>query len=254
MTVSSVGFAPVKGTRHTSYDEVVLAAGGPVGDRAHCFVDVERRRVLRTVQNPALVALTSVWDGRELSVGLPFGQVACAVPEPSGESLTCEYWGRPAELDLLDGPWAALVSEHLGSRVQLAAAPPGVVVYGAPVSLVSLASLRDLVERTGRPELLTETARFRATLVVDTDDEAYAEESWLGREVRVGDAQLRINTAIPRCAVVDLDPVTGKRTSGLLTALGGRGVDRHGDPVFGVDAHVVTPGAVRPGDGVEVIG
>jgi hypothetical protein len=40
----------------------------------------------------------------------------------------------------------------------------------------------------------------------------------------------------------------------VLEALAGRGVDGHGDPLFGVDAHVVVPGTVRPGDAVEVPG
>jgi uncharacterized protein YcbX len=252
MTVTSVGFAPVKGTRHTPYDAVTLASGGPVCDRGLCFVDVGRRRVLRTVQNPALVALAARRDGDDLVVELPGGRVARGVPEPSGEGLTCEYWGRPAELDLLDGPWADAVSAHLGSPVRLAAARPGVVVYGAPVSLITTASLRDLAGRSGRPALVHEAARFRATMVVDVDDEPYVEESWVGREVRVGDATLRINIAIPRCAVIDVDPATGERGSGVLKALAGRGVDDHGDPLFGVDAHVVTPGVVRPGDAVDV--
>jgi uncharacterized protein YcbX len=252
MTVTSVGFAPVKGTRHTSYDAVTLASGGPVGDRGLCFVDVGRRRVLRTVQNPSLVALAARRDGDELVLELPDGRVVRDVPLPGGETITCEYWGRPAELELLDGPWADAVSAHLGFPVRLAAAPPGAVVYGAPVSLVTVASLRDLAGRAGRPELVDEAARFRATMVLDVGEEPHLEESWLGREVRVGGATLRVNVAIPRCAVIDLDPITGERTSGVLKALAGRGVDDHGDPLFGVDAHVVTPGVVRPGDAVEV--
>ena len=146
------------------------------------------------------------------------------------------------------------MSAYLGAPVRLAAARPGAVVYGAPVSLVTTASLRDLAERTGRPALPDEAARFRPSMVVDAGDEAYVEETWLGREVRVGAAVLRVNIAIPRCAVIDLDPRTGERGSGVLKALAGRGVDDHGDPLFGVDAHVVTPGVVRPGDPVEVLG
>ena len=254
MTVTSVGFAPVKGTRHTPYDAVELAAGGPVGDRGLCFVDVGRRRVLRTVQNPSLVALAAHREGGELVVELPAGAVARGAPRPSGETVTCDYWGRPAGLDLLDGPWAAAVSDYLDAPVRLAAARPGAVVYGAAVSLVTTASLRDLAERTGRPALAAETARFRASMVLDTGDEPYAEEAWASREVRVGAAVLRVNAPIPRCAVIDLDPATGERGSGLLKALARRGVDEHGDPLFGVDAHVVVPGTVRPGDAVELLG
>ena len=138
MRVAAVGFTPVKGMRHASYDAVLLGEHGPVGDRAFCLVDVPRRQVLRTVQNPSLVAVRARWDGRVLDLVLPSGETSSAAPTPSGDRITCDYWGRVAALDLLDGPHAALVSSWLGFPVRLAAAPPGAVVYGAPVSVMSL--------------------------------------------------------------------------------------------------------------------
>ena len=251
MRVAAVGFTPVKGMRHTSYDTVVLDEHGPVGDRAFCVVDVPERRVLRTVQNPSLVAVRPRWDGRVLDLVLPSGETASAAPTASGERITCDYWGRQAALDLLDGPHAALVSSWLGVPVRLAAAPPGAVVYGAPVSVVSLASLRDLSDRVGRPDLVREAARLRATVVVDTE-EPYVEETWAGRTLRLGAATVRVNAPIPRCAVIDLDPVTGVPSARLLQALAGRPDAASGELHFGVDAHVVEPGVVRPGDVVEV--
>jgi uncharacterized protein YcbX len=250
--VAAVGFAPVKGLRHTSYDEVVLDRHGAVGDRAFCLVDVAGRRVLKTVQNPSLVAVRAAWDGSRLALVLPSGEAASAAPQPTGEELVCDYWGRPATLSLLDGPHAALVSSYLGADVRLAAAPPGQVVYGAPVTLVSLASLRSLAAGLGRPGLADEPARFRPTMVVD-DLDPWAEEDWVGRTVRVGAAVVRINALVPRCAVVDLDPATGVPDAPVLKALAGRP-----DPAppgapelpFGLDAFVVTPGVVRPGDPV----
>lgn len=68
--------------------------------------------------------------------------------------------------------------------MRLAASPRNGVVYGAPVSILTTASLRDLAERTGRADLLETTARFRMTMVVDAGEEPYAEESWFGRELR----------------------------------------------------------------------
>ncbi|NYD43171.1 MOSC domain-containing protein [Nocardioides panaciterrulae] len=254
MHVARVGFAPVKGTRHPAYDRVTLAEHGPVGDRAFCLVDVAGRRVLKTVQNPSLVAIRSAWDGAVLSMVLPSGEVACSAPEPTGEELVCDYWGRPATLALLAGPHAALASSYLGADVRLAAAPPGQVVYGAPVTLVSLASLRSLADSLGRPELAREPARFRPTIVVD-DLEPWAEESWVGRTVRLGDATVRVNALVPRCAVIDLDPVTGVPSAPVLKALADRpapAADGTPELPFGVDAFVVAPGAVRPGDPVLV--
>ena len=252
MHVARVGFAPVKGTRHTSYDAVRLDDhGGPVGDRAFCLVDVAGRRVLKTVQNPSLVAIRSVWDGARLTMTLPSGESASSATTPTGEQVVCDYWGRPAPLALVDGPHAALASSYLGADVRLAAAPPGTVVYGGPVTLVSLASLRALADDLGRPHLAREVARFRPTVAVD-DLEPWAEESWAGRTLRIGAATVRVHAPVPRCAVIDLDPVTGVANAPLLKALAARPdpAAPAADLPFGVDAVVVSSGVVRPGDPV----
>ena len=48
---------------------------------------------------------------------------------------------------------------------------------------------------------------------------------------------------VPRCAVVDLDPVSGERSRHVLKALGGYR-QQSGEVVFGVDAVVTKPGRV----------
>jgi len=240
----AAGFTPVKGTRHLTYDEIVLAETGPVGDRLLCLVDVEARRVVRTVQHPELMAVVARREGRRLDVTLPSGVSVSEEPRPSGTAYTCDYWGRDVPLDLLDGPHAELFSEHLGRPVRLAAAPPGGVVFSAPATLIGTASLRDLAERAGHPTLPEEAARFRATLVVETE-EPYVEDTWLGREIAVGDARLRVGPGVGRCALIDADPETGKRGSRLLRTLAGyRPRNTAGEPLLAVYAEVATPGRV----------
>jgi len=212
---------------------------------------VAARRVLKTVQNPSLVAVRSSWDGSRLTMALPSGETATSAVATTGERIVCDYWGRPASLDLMDGPHAALASSYLGGDVRLAAAPPGAVVYGAPVTLVSLASLRELADSLGRPALAEEPARFRPTVVLD-DLEPWAEESWVGRTVRLGEAAVRVNALVPRCAVIDLDPASGVANAPVLKALAARPDPPAPDLPFGVDAFVVSSGEVRPGDPVLV--
>lgn len=244
LDVLSAGFAPVKGTRHLAYGAVRFDRLGPVGDRSFCLVDVDRRRVLRTVQNPALVAVVSRLVGDELEVALPTGEQASGPVVPTGEVVTCEYWGRPVELRLLDGPHSGLFSAWLGRPVRLAAAGRNDVVFDAPVTLVTTASLRDLGARAGHPDLVAEAGRFRASLLVHTET-PYVEDEWLGQEVLVGDVRLRIGVPVPRCAVVDVDPVTGERGGRLLKALAPyRPANAAGEPCFGVYAEVVGSGTV----------
>jgi hypothetical protein len=52
---------------------------------------------------------------------------------------------------------------------------------------------------------------------------------------------------VPRCAVVDHHPTTGERDLRLLTEL----PVEDGEPVFGVEADVLTPGTVSTGNAVR---
>lgn len=236
--VLAAGFSPVKGMRHLAHDRVELDDRGPVGDRQWCLVDVEARRVLRTVQHPSLLGVVARVDGTTLALSLPGGESVSGVPAGTGETLVCDYWGRSVPLALTDGPHSGLVSRHLGRDVRLAAAPRGGVVFAAPVSVVGTASLKALGDDV-------DPARFRATLVVETD-EPWIEDTWLGTEVQVGDAVLRIGCPIPRCAVIDHHPATGVKDRRLLkTLVGTRPTNGAGEPMFGMYAEVVRGGVVE---------
>jgi uncharacterized protein YcbX len=235
LDVRTAGFSPVKGMRHLTLPSVELDELGPVGDRAWCLVDVAARRVLRTVQHPELIGVVARVEGDELSMTLPSGESVAAPARASGETVACDYWGRQVSLSLVGGPHDALVSDLLGRDVRLAAAPRGGVVFAAPVTVVATASL----EAVG-----AEGARFRATLVVETD-EPWVEDSWLGTSFGVGGAEIRVGGPVPRCAVVDHDPSTGAKDRRLLKELvGSRPTNAAGEPVFGVYAEVVRPGTV----------
>jgi uncharacterized protein YcbX len=243
MHVARIGYTPVKGGRHGVHSSVELTLSGPVGDRAFCLVDLSRDRCLRTVENPSLLATRASWDGSSLSVDFPSGTVS-GVPTRTGASRPVDYWGRDEVVKVVDGPWASAYSAHLGFEVVLASCRPGAVVYGAPVSLVTSGSLGALASSVGTH---VDGARFRATFEVDTGDlPPYAEDGWVGRRLRLGNAEVLVRGVIPRCAVIDFDPTSGASDLPLLKALGR--LDR--DLGFGVDAVVTEPGLVTAGDAV----
>ena len=233
--VREVGFAPVKGTRHLALDHVDLDELGARGDRAFCLVDEERRRVLRTVQHPSLMGIVVRTYDDGLALTLPDGERADGPATASGETITCDYWGRQVDLQLTEGPHAELISIQLRRDVRLARAPRGGVVFGDPVTVVTTASL---------DALGADAARFRPTLVLETD-EPWLEDSWLGRELEVGDAVIRVGGPVPRCAVIDHHPESGAKDARLLMALvGTRPTNRAGEPMFGVYATVTRTGRV----------
>ena len=245
MLIERIGFTPLKGGRHMTHDLADLTTDGPVGDRVFCLVDRSRGRVLRTVENPALLRACARWEGGVLSVDLN-GDTLEGVPSPTGEMLKVDYWGRTAAVQGCTGPWAEAYSEHLGFDVVLCrSVTAGEVVYGASVTVVTTASMRLLKERLGRE---VESERFRSTFLIDTGDApAHVEDSWVGRKLRVGEATVRIRRVVPRCAVVDLDPVTGRNDAPVLRVLAGYRQSQ-GEVNFGVDAVVTTAGRVGTGD------
>jgi len=58
---------------------------------------------------------------------------------------------------------------------------------------------------------------------------------------------MRVRGVVPRCVVVDLDPVTGRNDAPLLRELSGYRQSQ-GEINFGVDAVVTAAGRVRTGD------
>lgn len=246
MRVARTGCTPVKGARHQALESVTLTPAGVVGDRAFCLVDPARDRCLRTVEQPALLRASAEWADGVLTVDLPSGRVS-GRPEPAG-TRTVDYWGRATEVEVVAGPWAAAYADHLGCEVLLVACPPGAVVYGAAVTVVTRASLDRLADEVGER---VDAARFRATIELDGDLRPWQEDGWVGRRLRVGRAELVVRDVVTRCAVVDHDPHTGLRDLPLLSTL--PRIRPRRDPVFGVEADVVVPGEIAAGDRAELV-
>lgn len=110
------------------------------------------------------------------------------------------------------------------------------------ISVLSLASLRALSQRIGRPLAME---RFRGNLWIEGLG-PWQEFEWIGRRIRAGGATLRVRERITRCKATTVDPATGRPDADTLGALeAGWG---HQD--FGVYAEVVEGGRVAVGDPV----
>ena len=103
-----------------------------------------------------------------------------------------------------------------------------------PISLLGTGGL-DAIARAHGAAL--DPRRFRANVLVETPDDA---RHWAGRVLTIGTAQVRADWAIPRCAMIGIDPHTGQREPGLL-----RTVSKRFDRTAGIYAAVVQTGC-RP--------
>ena len=240
MRVHRVGFAVIKGTRHLTRSSVDLTADGATGDRGFAVVDPATHHVLRTVAHPALALVEARVHADQLTLRLPEGTEVSGATRRVGPQSIGDYWGRPVLLHRLDGALDSCLSAFLERPAALFSADPGQVVWGAPISIVTTGALERLeaeLRSAGRVVPADLAERFRATLTLEA-----AVDPAPGQRLRVGAAVVEVVGPIDRCAVVDADPSTSDRHSGILTTLG------PGAPTFGVDARVIEPGTVARGD------
>ena len=112
------------------------------------------------------------------------------------------------------------------------------------VSLINLASVRDLELRLGMP---VDPLRFRGNLLVD-DLPAWGEFGLVGGELGTPSGlRLKVTKRIERCAATNVDPATGLRDLQIPKAL----MQLYGHVDCGVYAEVVSSGALAPGDRFE---
>ena len=114
------------------------------------------------------------------------------------------------------------------------------------VSIINLASVRDLGERMGRE---VDPLRFRGNLYVEGWP-AWAENDWTGRELTLGSARARMFKTITRCAAPDVDPVTAERDMEITAALHAN----YGHLLCGIYVQIVEDGEVAEGDAATLLG
>jgi uncharacterized protein len=108
------------------------------------------------------------------------------------------------------------------------------------ISILSLASLGALSDRIGRPLAME---RFRGNVWLEGLG-PWEEWGWVGRELDVGGARLRVRERITRCKATTVNPETGAADADTLGALEAG----WGNADFGVYAEVVAGGRIAVGD------
>ena len=112
------------------------------------------------------------------------------------------------------------------------------------VSLINLASIGALEVAIGAP---VDPVRFRANVYFEGTP-AWRELDWLGSEIAVGTARLRVIAAITRCAATQVNPQTAERDLDIVGTL----QRVFGHNLMGIYAEVVAGGAVVTGDAVAL--
>ena len=230
---------------------------GPARGVGSAIVDLldERGRFVNglTTLERSLFAVTAEWEpvGDTLSIAFPDGSVVDGRVE-LGEPVSTWFYNRAEHGRMVQGPWAQALSDYAGRELRLARTDaPGRAVDRADgsVSIVSDESVDELARQAGVDD--ADARRFRM-LVGVRGGEPHVEDTWIGRNVRIGDAVVRVHEQVARCAITTKNPDTGERdldTLRVINAYRGTRGQKHLD--FGVYGEVVTPGRVRVGDPIE---
>lgn len=213
-------------------DRLYAVETGPSGfdPTAPAFVSKQKFAVLAALPQVAKAVTAFDEDSQTLSVqakGLP------DLMAPLGEEA-----GRQAFADWL----TRLLGEEARGPLRVLQAP-GHRFMDHPkgdVSIVNLASVRDLEQKLGRE---VDPLRFRANLYVEGWP-PWVENQWEGLGMMVGWAQAKVFKPIVRCAATDVDPATAERDLEITKAL----FDHYGHMFCGIYVHIVRDGMASLGD------
>jgi uncharacterized protein YcbX len=241
---------PVKGLTAEALEEVTLAPGqclphdrrfalaqGDSGFDPAAPTWMRKRNFACLAANARLALLHAAFDPRR-------GQLALRAPDQPplmGDTVT-----GPGRAEI-----AAYLTRWLGEEARgtpLFVEAPGHAFTDVPekcVSIIGLASLRALEAATGQA---LDPLRFRANVYV-SGSHPWAEFDWLGKEIQLGAARLRVFKRIVRCPATEVNPETAERDAKPPIEL-----RRHfGHADLGVYAEVLEGGRVAPGDALEVL-
>lgn len=113
------------------------------------------------------------------------------------------------------------------------------------VSIIGLSSLHALEKAAG---MTLDPLRFRANVYV-SGGSPWAEFDWIGQEIQLGQARLRVVKRIVRCPATEVNPTTGERD-----ATPQRWLREHFDHQdLGVYAEVIDGGRIAVGDALEAL-
>jgi uncharacterized protein YcbX len=250
-TVSTLSVTPVKGTRLRTVGSIELGPTGARGDRRFYVID-DRGRMVNGKVVVDLQTVIAEWDEdtRELTIVFPDGKRATGVVD-GGPTVETTFFSQPRDVIAPDGPWSEALSEHFGRPLRLVRTHSAVDRgHHGTVSLVSSASLLRLAEVAGCDTV--DARRFRMLIEID-GLEAHVEDGWVGRQIRVGGAELLFHGHVGRCAITTRDPDTAERdlpTLDLLRSYRSE-LDTTEPLPFGIYGEVLRGGRVAIGDRVQ---
>ncbi|WP_238365007.1 MOSC domain-containing protein [Mesobacterium pallidum] len=243
VTVTDICRYPIKSHGRESVASVTLEAGKTLPwDRAYAMAhDASRAgtgwarciEFTRVAGSPAMAAITAKVDEEAGRITLTHPERAPLDFDPETEGDKLVAW--VAGMTPANRPQPARLMRATGTGYT--------DIESGHVTICNMASHRAVEERLGQP---LSPARWRGNIWLDGLP-PWAEFDWLGREIRIGSATLRVLERTDRCMTTHANPETGQRDADVLGTL-----DTFGHRDFSVTAQVVKTGRVAIGDEVTL--
>lgn len=250
MRIESIYRYPVKGFSPEAMEEVTLAEGQTLPhDRRFALAQgdspfdpaapawLPKRNFACLMVNERLALAHTAFDIRS-------GKLILRLPgEPVFMADTQTEAGRTAIASRL----AAYMGEEARGTPRFVEAPGHSFsdVAKKVVSIIGLSSLQALEQKAG---MKLDKLRFRANIYL-SGGAPWAEFDWLGREILLGQARLRVVKRIVRCPATEVNPETGERDARPPRWLR----DHFGHADLGVYAEVVEGGRIAAGDAPQLL-
>lgn len=229
-TVAMVWRYPVKSMAGERLTSAPLTFQGIPGDREYAFVKADSRSSFPWLTGrdlPSLLHYHASYRADEKSPVL--------VRTPAGQAFAADSDELSRELASASGKQIHLLRDYRGS------------FDVAPVAVMALSTARHIAASTGTAD---DPLRYRMTVYIDTgSDEPFVENTWVGRELRLGGtARVGVTEPDKRCVMITLDHSTSPGSPAILKAVG-----QLNNAAAGAYAVVTASGELSEGDEVTIV-
>jgi hypothetical protein len=249
MQVEQIARYPVKGLSPEYLHEVDLSPGeGVPHDRRFAFAQgdgafdptavrwLPKRNFACLAINARLAAIRAAYDPLENVIRLTNGMdgIAADLNTPSGRKAAADW-----------------ITAYMGSEARGAlrlAEAPGHAFTDIPEKALSVVGLESVAELGRRGGMSLDVLRFRPNIIF-SGGAPFAELGWIGRELILGSARLRVFKRTQRCAATEVNPHTAERDARPPLWLR----QNYGHADMGVYAEVVVAGRVAVGDALSAV-
>ena len=244
---------PIKGLTGQTIDIAKLEPGEVIeGDREYAFARqgvefdpdhpsyLKKTHFLALVRDERLAELNTIMDPVSNRLTIIKNQKIIAEWNLKGDEKREASEFFKAYLDMPEDEGVHLVRAAGGTKKHSFSDVPD-----KAVSFINLNSIKHLEGKIGNK---VDPIRFRGN-VYFSGEHPWIEFDWIGKEVRIGKAVLKVFKRTKRCAATAVNPETGVRDMNIPKAL--KNYYDHMD--MGIYAEVLVGGTIKIGDRIEVL-